>query len=406
MRLLNNILVAGCLILAMLFTACQEDERKPHGDDTTPPGKVTVGEIVNTAGGAIINFDSPSDVDLLYVQASFIDNNNKKRNVKTSGVNSSLEIEGIGAVGDYTVSMVAVDRNENASEVVECTISPLTPPVQSVLPTLTGTVDYGGIKVGYTNEDRATIALNLTTFDEVEGKMMFRESFYTTQESGSYSFRGYDSEPTKFGVYIEDRWGNISDTTIFELTPIPDEYLDKSKFSIFRIQGDKDWGAQESFYAEHMWDDVTNSQWNCSHTDFSTSLPHYLTIDLGQNVKLSRFKLFQRTGDELYKHGNPKVFNVYGTKDVNDLPAYDADEPNAGWTFLSHFESFKPSGLPVGQTTTEDLEYQIKGEDFEFNPDDLVEIRYIRFEITENWGGQNVSVIGELSFWGEILGEN
>ncbi|MGK0254276.1 MAG: hypothetical protein ACI9OE_001775, partial [Mariniflexile sp.] len=65
-------------------------------------------------------------------------------------------------------------------------------------------------------------------------------------------------------------------------------------------------------------------------------------------------------------------------------------------------QSFKPSGLPIGQTTAEDYEFQNKGEDFDFDVDNLVEIKYIRIEVLENWGGINGTVIGELSFWGEI----
>lgn len=400
-KIKSLIIVLSCLIAFMY--SCKEDIHKVYGSDGKAPGKVMIDNVDNKPGGAILHYTTPNDVDLLYVKAVFNDHTGRQREYKTSAVIDSLVIEGIGAEGNYDVSVYAVDRGENVSEAATTVITPTTPPIKLVAPTLKGVADYGGIKVSYKNDVEATVALNLLAYDADLNKMLFKESFYTTQKAGDYSFRGYRNVETKFGVYIEDRWGNKSDTTLFNVTPIPDDPLDKGKFSIFRIQGDKDFGAQATFAAEQMWDDEVNSQWNCGHTDFSTSLPHHLTIDLGAFVKLSRFKLFQRTGGELYKHGNPKRFKVYGTKDVNTLPPYNADDPNAGWTFLSEFNSFKPSGLPVGMTTVEDEEYQIKGEDFEFKPDNLQEIRYIRFEILENWGGQNVSVIGELSFWGEIL---
>lgn len=391
------------LLCAPAFWGCNEDTRHPYGADGVAPGKVTITGKKDTPGGAVIWFTSPTDADLLYVKAVFTDNRNIVREVKVSGVLDSLVISGYGKTGTYTVNVYAVDRGENISESVPVEISPLTPPIQLIFPTLTAAPDYGGIKVSYQNGQRAEVSLNVTVYDTIRQSMVYRESFFTSQLSGAYSFRGYNSVKTTFGIYVEDRWGNLSDTLIFEGIPIPDEYLDKKKFRVFKITNDTDF-SQHSFNVTAIWDDVWNSQWNGGHTA-AKPLPHYLTIDLGVNVKLSRFKLFQRTGSEIYKHGNPKHFKVYGIKDVNELPPYSASDPCLGWTFLKECNSFKPSGLPVGQTTAEDLEFQIKGEDFEFDINNLVEIRYIRFEFLENWEGPTFqyTVIGELSFWGEIM---
>lgn len=392
--------VALSLLLGLNW-GCEDVTHSPYGDDSQAPGKVIVDQVKNTNGGAVIYFSSPADVDVLYVKAEFKDNNGKQREVKTSALLDSLVIKGYGATGDFPVSLYAVDRNENASEATNTTISPLEAPVNLVFPTLTGRVDYGGIKVTYANELQAELSINVTVLDSAQQKMVYRESFFTSQKSGNYSFRGYKSVDTKFGVYLEDRWGNVSDTAYYVVKPIPDEFLDKAKFSLFRIQNDKTLN-EHGFSASQLWDGKWSDQWNGGHSDFSTPLPHYITIDLGQKAKLSRFKLYQRGGYELYRHGNPKHFKIYGTLDVNDLPAYDASAPNAGWTFLKECHSIKPSGLPLGQESAEDHEFQDKGEDFEFDPENLVEVRYVRLEILENWGGMDVTVIGELSFWGEI----
>ncbi|RIA09298.1 uncharacterized protein DUF4959 [Flavobacteriaceae bacterium MAR_2010_72] len=385
-----------------LYCGCQADDgHHPYGSDGVAPGLVTVNSINNIPGGAIIHFTPPSDVDVLYVQATFKDDQGRHREVKVSHVIDSLVIEGFGQVGDYKVILNAVDRGENFSEDTEVTISPLTPPVQLIFPTLRGEVDFGGIKVSYENPLKAEVSLNVIVFDETQDDFVYRESFFTSQASGSYTFRGYEAVRTQFGVYVEDRWENVSDTIYFEVTPIPDEFLDKSLFSVFTLQGDKDFNDY-GFNEAQMWDNRWSDQWNCGHTDFLTNLPHYLTVNLGVNAKLSRFKLYQRGGDELYKHGNPKRFNIYGVKDINSLPPYNPANPNAGWTLLKECVSFKPSGLPVGQTTAEDHEYQNKGEDFDFDVNNLIEVKYIRIEVLENWGSINGTVIGELSFWGEI----
>ncbi len=397
----QSIIIPLGILGIFLLGACETPEGpRPNGDDEIAPGLVTVDEVVNISGGAVIYYTPPEDVDLLYIKAAFTDNRGIDREVKSSAANDSLLIQGLGEVKEYQVHLSAYDRVENQSEASTTTITPLEPPVRLIGPSLTGEVDYGGIKVFYENSMRAEVSLNMLVEDSLTGGMRYTESFLTSQESGSYSFRGYPPVKTRFGVYVEDRWENKSDTTYFEITPIPDDYVDKGDISVFKIQGDEDF-EQFGHSAEEMWDDRWSDQWNTGHTDFAP-LPHYLTLNLGVNVELSRFKLYQRGGDELYKHGNPKHFRVYGTLDVNDLPPYDPQDPNAGWTLLGEFHSFKPSGLPVGQFSSEDVEFQDKGEDFEFDVDNLVEIRYIRLEVIETWGNLNLTVIGELSFWGNI----
>lgn len=395
-----NVISIVLLLGVLMWGACDEYQHEPYGTDQTIPGVVTEISVTNIPGGAEIFFTAPNDPDLLYVKAVFTDNRGIDREVKVSSVMKSLLVKGFGETGDYNVELYAVDRLDNQSESVDVTISPLEPPVNLIFPTLEGQVDYGGITVKYNNELGAEVSLNVAVFDPQTKQFEYRESFFTSQKSGSYSFRGFNSVKTRFGVYVEDRWGNLSDTLHLEVTPIPDEYLDKSNFSIFKISGDQGFG-EYGFSPSQMWNNVWDSQWDCGSTA-SASLPHYLTIDLGVNVKLSRMKLYQRGGLEYYKHGNPKYFKIYGTKDVQELPEYDWANPNKGWTLLRECHSFKPSGLPVGQVSAEDEEYQIKGEEFVFDVENLVEIRYVRFEFIENWGGIPYTVIGELSFWGEI----
>ena len=388
--------------IVLFIYGCQVEEKQgPYGSDGEAPGPVALEYVINKPGGAVIYYTPPTDVDVLYIKASFNDDRGRAREVKVSQVIDSIVIEGFGQIGDYKVTLNAVDRGENISEPTVVDISPLTPPLQLIFPTLVGEVDFGGIKVSYENPLQSEVSLNVVVFDESRDEFVYRESFFTSQASGTYSFRGYKAVKTQFGVYVEDRWENISDTIYFEVTPIPDDFLDKSLFSVFKIQNDKDFNDY-GFNEAQMWDSRWSDQWNCGHTNFLTNLPHYLTFNLGTAAKLSRFKMYQRGGSELYKHGNPKRFNVYGVLDVNNLPPYDSNNPNAGWILLREYESFKPSGLPIGQTNAEDYEFQNKGEDFDFDVDNLVEIKYIRIEVLENWGGINGTVIGELSFWGEI----
>ena len=106
--------------------ACADDSQHgPYGSDNIDPGLVVVNEVVNTPGGAIIYFTPPSDEDLLYVKASFEDENEIEREVIVSSVIDSLSIVGFAQEGTYPVDVIAVDRGENESIPTTINISPL-----------------------------------------------------------------------------------------------------------------------------------------------------------------------------------------------------------------------------------------------------------------------------------------
>ena len=337
----------------------------------------------------------------MYVKAAFEDENEIEREVIVSAVIDSLSIVGFAEEGTYPVEVFAVDRGENQSAPTIVNISPLEAPIHAILNSMEGTQDFGGINISYLNPTRAEVSLNMSILDD-DGNLVFRESFYTSQANSSYSFRGYDPVPTTFVIYVEDRWGNQTATRSFEVIPLEDIFLDKAYWAIQSMPGDESF-SEYGFSANQIWDGYWSNQWNCGHTNF-LPLPHQLTLDLGQTAKLNRFKLYQRGGSELYKHGNPKRFKIYGRENLDGLPIYDPDDPGDGWIYMGDFESFKPSGLPPGSNTAEDYEYQDNGEDFVFGYDARqYNIRYIRFVNVESWNNQMVTVIGELSFWGSVI---
>jgi len=389
------------IICVCLLNSCSEDHHSAYGGDGIAPGKVVINSVENTAGGAVIRFTPPNDPDLLYIKGKYSDENNIQKEVVVSSYIDSLSIIGFGLTGNYPVDVTAIDIGDNESEPETVIISPLEAPIHAILESIEGAQDFGGINISYQNPTRAEVSLNMSV-EEENGEIVFKESFYTSQANSSYSFRGYDSEPTIFVIYVEDRWGNQTTRKSFEITPLEDEFLDKGFFSIVSMPGDESF-SEYGFSANQIWDGSWSSQWNCGHTNF-LPLPHQLTLDLGQTASLNRFKLYQRGGSELYKHGNPKVFRMYGRSNLENLPIYSPNNPGDGWIFLGEFESFKPSGLPPGSNTDEDYLFQDNGEDFVFSFESQQHnIRYVRLVNVESWNNQMVTVIGELSFWGSII---
>ena len=395
-----NICTRYLLICVLLILGCSEEERGAYGSDEIPPDAVEINSVENKPGGAIIKFTPPTNEDLLYIRGAYSDENGISKQVIVSSVIDTLSIIGFGQTGDYNVDVTAIDTSDNESVAVTTTISPLEAPIHAILESIEGAQDFGGINISYLNPTRAEVSLNMSILDQ-DGNQVFKESFYTSQANSSYSFRGYDPIPTTFIIYVEDRWGNKSITKTLESTPLEDVFLDKGFFSIQQMPGDESF-SEYGFSANQMWDGSWSSQWNCGHTNF-LALPHQLTINLGQSAKLNRFKLYQRGGTELYKHGNPKRFQIYGRENLDNLPIYSPSNPGDGWILLGEFESFKPSGLPPGSNTEEDYLFQDNGEDFVFDSNvQQYNIQYIRFVNLETWNNQMVSVIGELSFWGSV----
>lgn len=396
----NKYIIISFISFSILILGCSEDKHEPNGSDNIPPGKVVINSIINRPGGAVIKFTPPTDLDLLYVKGKYFNEKNENKEVIVSSYIDSLNINGFGLAGDYEVQVTALDLGNNESEPVTAEISPLEAPIHAILESIQGIQDFGGVNISYENPTRASVSLNMSIEND-NGDIVFKESFYTSQSNSSYSFRGYESKPTVFVIYVEDRWGNQSEQRKFEITPLEDVFLDKQLFSIVSMPGDESF-SEYGFSANQIWDGSWSNQWNCGHTNF-LSLPHQLSIDLGQNVKLNRFKLYQRGGSELYKHGNPKEFRLYGRENLDNLPIYDPNNPGDGWIFLGEFESFKPSGLPPGSNTEEDYLFQDNGEDFVFSLEARKKnIRYIRFINDRSWNNQMVTVIGELSFWGGV----
>lgn len=120
-------------------------------------------------------------------------------------------------------------------------------------------------------------------------------------------------------------------------------------------------------------------------------MPQWFSIDLGAQVQLDNFRLWQRE-NALYSVGNIKTFEVWASNNPNPNGTWDS------WTKLQTFTSFKPSGLPKGQNTDQDRAFAQAGEKFVF-PASIPKYRYVRFKVLETWGGEGYLHFSELSFY-------
>lgn len=401
MKTTKYILMAVIGVIAAVSTACEEDNTlHPWGEDTLVGdlGAVDVLKTEGTPGGAVISYRLPESKDLLYVKALYTVGEGMLMEARASRYDHSVTLQGFGDTQPREVTLYCVDKMENEGPAVTTSVTPLTPPIISVYNSLNVGAAFGGIYIDFVNADKGNIAIHVRTLDE-DNNLYEPTVHYTSSEGGRIFVRGFDAEPRMFDIYITDRWGNRSQMRSEKHTPLPESLLDKSKFVELKLDDDikcDAWGGSLSY----AWnDDFTPALF--VHSPGGDTFPMSFTFDMGQTSKLSRYKFYHLFNESYaYQRGNLKRWEIWGRADT---PSKDGSWE--GWTKLLDCQSFKPSGLPVGETTGDDWEYLKKGEDFEFPPT-APEARYLRFKVLETWGGDDFIHFQEFTFWGNPVDDD
>ncbi|MCD2425086.1 DUF4959 domain-containing protein [Niabella pedocola] len=376
-------------IMLLALCACERDTSGPVAKDNTPPGPLSGITVENLHGAARIGYTLPADQDLLYVKARYTTPEGEVRETKVSRYNRSLVVEGFGDTSTYTVTLSVVDQSENLSSSTDVQVRPLSPPAWQVRNSIEVAPDFGGINVKYTNTGEANLAIVVLANDSL-GEFSPIETSYTNLKTGDFSARNMPAIPTRFGVYVRDRWNNRSDTMIVQLTPLFEALLDRTKMKGVILPTD------EPFYAgneiERLFDGSTTS--GAYHSTETARMPQWFTYDMGVTAQISRLVWFMRPGYYYTLH-NPKVVEIWGSANPNPNGSFDAS-----WILLAKATQTKPSGLPEGQLSQADTEAALAGFTVKF-PLNSPRVRYIRFKTLQNWSGGSYVNFYEIKMWGD-----
>jgi hypothetical protein len=386
---MKNIIYTMLAGMLMLLSACKQEVLGPVEKDSTVPGQVSNVTVENLHGAAKISYKLPDDGDLLYVKALYTTKQGEVRETKVSRFNSSLTVVGFGDTDTYQVSLYAVDKSENESAPVQTAVKPLSPAVVLTRASFQTTPDFGGINIKYENESEENLALIVLTNDSL-GQFSPVYTHYTNLKEGNFSVRGMASQPTKFGVYARDRWGNLSDTLIVTLTPLFEQLLDRTKMKGVVFSNDAPLGHGGNI-AGIFDGNVTSGFY---HSGDAARMPQWFTFDMGVTAKLSRLTWFMRDGFYYTLH-NPRVVEIWGSNNPNPNGDFDAT-----WTLLGTHTAIKPSGLPEGQLSQADIDAAHAGETMIF-PLNIPKVRYIRFKTLKNWSNGTYVNFYELMMWGD-----
>lgn len=394
-----------------LFTACSGDADVNYASGSKEaPERVTVREVKNQNGGAIIYYTLPDDPRLKYVKAVYEVKPGVESDARASYYVDSLVVEGMQYGGAHQVKLYSVGYGEVASDPVIVDIDAKTPVYQEICQTLEYDKTFSGVKVSFENTTKAKVSIGVLKKEE-SGKWTQLYMHYTAAPSGNFAIHGQDAIETEFGFYVRDRWGNLSDTISFVTTPILEIECDKLLFKNAKLPTDEwechKWASEQRNAIECVWDGRTLGL--PMYHSKSVTMPRHITIDLGKQYQFSRFVYYTRydntsAGVEAYVKGHVHLFELYGSNQPN--PNGEFDET---WTKVGTYETKKASGGgPNDPVTEDDRKAAIAGEEFEV-PADALSYRYIRFRTLETWGvygswgeyeASSFIYIQELTFYG------
>jgi hypothetical protein len=396
------------MLAGVWASSCTESPLGQTPTDSVPPPPLTNVVVEEFPGGAKITYDLPADVpDMSYVKCEYLSQGAKKT-VRASAYDNQLTIEGLGSTDPVEITLYLVDHSENASTPVSRTFNPLTPPIESIFESLTMDADWGGLLVKWDNPFGIEIGVTLFATDTL-GEFSENETRFFLQQEGQYSFRGFDSLEQRFGIRIIDRWNNVSPVREKTLSPIYEKLLDRTLHGQYILPYDNtsDNGGGQTF--SKIFDGEKTSTGNNSwltRGGQSTSTPGFtvpvlFTVDLGMDAILNRFIIWQGRYNVSFLYAySPKTFEVWGT---GEIPAgkpneYWLEDWKNDWTMLGDFEVIKPSGLPIGTRSDDDMAAADAGHEFFVT---TIPVRYLRFSVKSTWfGKENQIHIHELEFYG------
>lgn len=398
MKVIKNIFLS--FFLTIILQACEQRQHGPINDDDQVPFQVENPNVINLPGAAEIIYTLPQDLQgLLYVKALCEIRPGIIREVKSSYYEASLVIDGFSDTIEYEVNLISVGRNGLESDPVKVIVNPLTPPIWDVYNTISMNEGWGGISFTFENTNEANIVFEVCTLDSL-GEWIPVENFYTKRMNATFSIRGFEPEKRKFGIAVRDRWLNRTDTLTGEFTPWYEAPLNPSLYRHIVLPTDYTVNHTANASIPNLWSgNHTIGGW-LSRPDLDGSLgggmPQWFTVDLGVTAVISRLVLFYRTGSILYQSGCPDEFEIWGSYNPNPDGSWDES-----WVLLKEGKAVKPSGLPHGQTSQEDVEYAASGDEFIF--ENSKPVRYIRFKFLSNQAKTSHVDFVQFYLYGQLI---
>lgn len=383
------------IFLVTLTFSCSKNEDV----DSTPPGILSNISVVPTNGGGIISYSLPSDNDISYVRAEYTNSQGEEVFRVSSSYNTSVEINGLNQTTPIKVRLYVIDENENISDEVEVEFTPLESFIYLVQQSIEISPDLGGVKITWENIATKTVFVYVHILNGTDETIRILSSDNAEE---SLFIRGLDAVEMTFSTKVEDFDGNITDLQVVgNYTPLFEEKIEKNTWTLIASQSIN--GNAYEGRTVNFWDDIVDTVETDSDNSYfiatrennggSLNFPLDIVIDLNKNVKIKRFKLWQRAywyqGGGVtyhYQEENLKSFNLYASNDAQS------------WDLLGEFDIGDPRDS-AGNIPASAFQEAIDGHDFTLE-NTSEQFRYLKISITSNYGSTIITVGSEITLYG------
>ena len=390
-----NKILSILIITSITLFSCKDDENNGNA-----PSVLTVEDITPTNGGGIISYLLPNDSDILFVRAEYTNSLGVDVYRVSSSHNNSIEIDGLNQNTPIEVSLFVVDEDENMSQPVSVEFTPLPSFIFLVQESISITPDLGGVKIEWENLAEKTVYVHLHINNVAEEEIRILSS---DNSSESVFVRGLESIETTFLTKVEDFDGNITDLEEKAvLTPLFEETIDKSTWTLMTqlsVNGNAWEGETTAF-----WDDVVDTaETNSDNSYFiiwrdqnggTLNWPLDIVINLNKNIRIHRFKVWQRA----FWYGGPTgVPYYYQEENIRSFDLYASDNA-VDWTLLGQFDIGDPRD-DNGNIPQDFIDQAANGHDFDLDGVSN-QFSYLKFSITSNFGSDTYVHGSEITLWG------
>lgn len=446
--MINKHLLLAVIIGSLLMITCTDSYMGIEQIKTSSekPDKISVREVIPKSGALEIHFTLPKgNPNIVQVVAICTNKRGEEMEFKVSRYSSSILVEGFIGTEEMTVELVCIDSSGNESDTTVVKAAPLISPVEIALQTMKVEPAFGGIKVEWQNEHANPFIIHVLAEDTLQKGVAsltedLSKAIYSSDSLKTFAYvRQYPSKEQKFGFIVSDKWGNRTDTLISVLKPYKEELIEYGRvkavtfFNPTYYGGVRDFGTyginpitniqndgnahSTSFAPQTMFNGVKTGNLfliykfmrNLTNPDPATrSLVHdvFVTFDLNMEARISRVKIFPRTGlGYTYTRSSVKRFRIWGTNDEN---SERWTKFPGNWTLIGEYVGREPANRD--NLTQEEIDYFNLNQEYSISEDNVnpaasttTTFRYMRLQLMESYVQETTFyTINEFEMYGDI----
>lgn len=409
-------------LIILSSVSCDDRELgRANSDDKTPPAPPTNVAYEPLYGGARFFYTQPNDEDLLHIEASYTNDNDKKYSFSASYFVDSLDVYGFGDTLEHPVEVYAVDRAGNKSEPIVVNVTPLEPAISRVAKSIQLKPAFNSFFVDWENELEQSINVYVDFNYSQGGEQKEFTSVFSSNLPEDRRFvenlRLSSGEPVNVKIRISDIYDNItSPIELGDISLLSDTKISKSEWFL-PAANDSMGGIPQAFgdglegRLRYLIDDIidrgdnlnfmhTHSRGRTGNPD-DGNMPWNVIIDLGAHYKLSRIITTQRHSGGI---DNVNRGQYYQYENVGIYEMYIWDEDTKEWVYISEHKI----PVPVGLSELEFVKKGEAGDEAYMYPDEpqfTQPTRYFRYRAVKgfsaNYTRDDANCLSEITLYGQ-----